>query len=272
MTIKENKIVLNSDYKIVEGKRKFVPMSIDELKDKFRSGFLRVTENNKEYTEYFMSLFDDFGSCPPVNFLVDSNDFKYVLCECDDPVYYKFSDNEPINSLQGLHTLSNGFTFFGCYWMDELHNSMFAIVYFDKGKFKCYIPTKGNTVNRDFKRPIGSESEEIFDDYKKSQKIAKNYLKEDRLFGITKQHHEQIFGLIIDESTKISAIPDDLDDVCWQLSYLYKYFKDSNLIDWNDPTKLAKIVNGHEDIADYLTEEDFKAMEEEILLHFTATV
>lgn len=68
--------------------------------------------------------------------------------------------------LCGLHTLSNGLTFWGMYGGGDWEAAVFFIVYWD-GRLRGYVPKDGNCWNTITKEAYGNDEEEDYKDGKK---------------------------------------------------------------------------------------------------------
>ena len=63
------------------------------------------------------------------------------------------------DSMCGLHTLSNGFTFFGFTTAEDDQWPAFGILYYDGTRLRLYFPTYGNDINLDFGCALGWEGD-----------------------------------------------------------------------------------------------------------------
>jgi hypothetical protein len=81
------------------------------------------------------------------------------------PILLSHTANDEGNNLFGFHTLSNGVTFFGikisALRTDE-EPYIFAALYYDGEKVKCYTPVRGNAINAKYMVAIGHEASAIY--------------------------------------------------------------------------------------------------------------
>jgi hypothetical protein len=61
------------------------------------------------------------------------------------------------NTFMGYHTLSNGFSFLGCYAGGDWETPIYLIIYYSGTELRGYIPSKGNTYNLKTKKTYGHE-------------------------------------------------------------------------------------------------------------------
>ena len=242
--------MINDDFNVLPGKRKFVKISIDELKSKL--GDKGIPLISEEYND------------------IITKDFKYKFCDWE----YYTSDEEEIggktlselsNGWVGFHTLSNGLTFHGTVALAQDGGmAVFYITYFDGKNIRVYMPTRGNLVNTDCKTILGNELIRLFElgngfDEKKALKLANKYLKENRLYVFGKGR--------INSLSEIPSYPwedeRDYESVDWGTSYAAKYIEIENS---DSPDYHPKFTL--EDEVDIENLFDWEAMKEEILTHF----
>lgn len=83
-----------------------------------------------------------------------------VSCCCE--ATFDGCESKGAVNLTGMHTLENGFTFYGFFnSVDCGPSCAFVIIYHDGNRLRAYVPTRGNTINVDVPCVIGVEEEEI---------------------------------------------------------------------------------------------------------------
>jgi hypothetical protein len=98
---------------------------------------------------------------------------KYDITCCSEATFNGCLSKGTVN-LTGMHTLKNGLTFYGFFISVDCGPSCaFMIIYHDGQKLRAYVPTRGNTVNVDFKCVVGMEYDSMVD----ATKIETKYRK-----------------------------------------------------------------------------------------------
>ena len=165
---------INDDVKLKQGGRNAAKVSQDELWSKIVARAKHIGEDieDSEDTgpdgdnayEFIRELiYCDENIRKDIKYNVDAEN---ILTGCDAGYEDKYV---------GLHTLSNGLTFYGILMGGDWEDPVFIIIYWDGKKLRAYIPSYGNRVNLDCKCAFGSESDDLDDD--KADKLLKKYKK-----------------------------------------------------------------------------------------------
>jgi hypothetical protein len=164
---------VNDDFKLKHGGRKAARISQEDLANLMyqRANKFAVEEWGDDY-----ELEDDLnleegvtwyeGDCYAelIRYLMEDEALmkdvsKYRISCCSEATFDGMSSEGAMN-LTGMHTLSNGLTFYGYFHsVDCGPDCAFVIIYHDGKKLRAYVPTYGNAVNMDFKCVLGEEHE-----------------------------------------------------------------------------------------------------------------
>lgn len=113
------------------------------------------------------------------------------------------------DTLMGLHTLDNGFTFWGMWAGGDWEYPVFFIVYWDGKGLRGYVPEDGNVYNKVFKTAFGSEgeygdkTEVVASDRKKTLEMFPNYADE-----INKMFDDNEYDEIMDKMFDWAQLPE----------------------------------------------------------------
>lgn len=166
---------INDDVKLKVGGRNAVKISEDELWKKIVSRARKIGEYIDEDTEdegpeadsayEFIReiIYADETVCKDIKYNVDAENILVAADASDEDKYV------------GMHTLANGFTFYGIIMGGDWEVPAFLIIYWDGKKLRAYIPSYGNLINLDCKCAFGSENDGVDD--KKEEKLLKKYKK-----------------------------------------------------------------------------------------------
>ena len=163
---------INDDVKLKSGGRNAVKISEDELWKKIVERARKIGEESEEEED------DGYNGENAWRFIQD-------LIYCDSVLRkdIKFNvDAENILTPEdgydenlGMHTLSNGLTYYAIEMGGDWEIPMFIILYYDGVKLRAYIPSYGNLVNLDCKCAFGSEEDSMDDNLR--SKLLKKYAK-----------------------------------------------------------------------------------------------
>jgi hypothetical protein len=129
--------------------RTFVPITIDELKNKIEKSLERNDE--LDYTTITRKVEEDLEK---VSFDTEN---------LTDPPHYKFGPK----NLIGYHTASNDLSFLGLAASGDWQFPVFFLIYWSGKELRGYIPTRGNFWNTDGKCAYGEDEKEDIDNIKK---------------------------------------------------------------------------------------------------------
>lgn len=172
--------------------RKFVPIPVDELKDK-------ILEAAKKTTYW-----EDHGD---VNFM-SGNVFRALTPTVDKDLSKVNFDLENFESSNdkydtwphcGFHTLPNGLSFQGFSAGGDWEHPVYFIIYWDGTKLRGYIPTEGNTFNRKTKYSYGNAYEVVAKNRKKGEAFN------------SKKHNEECEKYDKEEAEMMRKYGDDHD-------------------------------------------------------------
>lgn len=207
---------INDDVKLKQGGRNSVKISQDELWEKIVARAKKIgedidedIENDGPDGEYAYEFIRELIYCDEtihkdIKYMVDPENI-ITSCDADDEDEYV-----------GLHTLSNGFTFYGIIMGGDWEIPVFIIIYWDGKRLRAYIPSYGNIINLDCHCAFGSEDNEVDDD--KAEKLLKKYKK----MGIE---------------------PDDPDDIDWAELYCKMYETSPDSCEFNYDAMIKDITN-----------------------------
>lgn len=165
---------INDDAKLKNGGRNSVKVSKDELWKKIVNRAMKIGED----------IDDDMEDDGPAGEF--ASEFIRELIYCDETIrkdikynvdaeniltaYDAYDEDEYV----GLHTLSNGLTFYGIVMGGDWEIPAFIIIYWDGKKLRAYVPSYGNRINLDCKCAFGSENDA---DDAQSEKLLTKYKK-----------------------------------------------------------------------------------------------
>lgn len=141
--------------------RKATKITTDELREKVfafmkkNPNYAKEFENGKTPKGYKVASFFGYAH-EKVKEDISKIFFDFENSESDDE--YKGDKKDP-ESFMGLHTLDNGFTFWGMWAGGDWEYPVFFIVYWDGKGLRGYIPEDGNAFNKVFRTAYGSEGE-----------------------------------------------------------------------------------------------------------------
>ena len=128
--------------------RKFVRITEEDLRN-------RVTAIKDDDGDARDNDYNDGVDCYAL-FTVLHKDFKVRF---DLENFGCTTDKKDAKSLVGIHTLSNGLTFWGMWGGGDWEKATFFLVYFDGKKLRVYIPTDGNPYNTDTMQAYGNDQD-----------------------------------------------------------------------------------------------------------------
>lgn len=118
------------------------------------------------------NFYDGQGLTPEI-----TKDLEVVNFCAENSEWEKDDAFSGCGSIVGVHTLPNGFTFFGFVAGGDWEIPLFYIIYWDGVRFRAYIPTDGNHFNTDTMTAYGSEGESSGMRNKDAEKAAEDNIK-----------------------------------------------------------------------------------------------
>lgn len=185
---------VNDDVKLKHGGRNAVKISKDDLWKKIVARAMAIGEDIDEDDED--DGYDGENAWRFINAIVycDSVISKDIKFNVDAENILTPEDGD--DDYLGMHTLSNGLTYYAIEMGGDWEIPVFIIIYWDGKKLRAYIPSYGNLVNLDCKCAFGSEDNEVDDE--KAEKLLKKY-------------------------KKLGIEPEDPDDIDWSELYCQMY-------------------------------------------------
>ena len=166
---------INDDVKLKIGGRNATKISKEELWKKIVSRARKIGEDIDEDTEDEGPDADSAYDFIREIIYSDETIRKDIKYNVDAENILVASDASYEDEYVGMHTLSNGLTFYGIIMGGDWEIPAFLIIYWDGKKLRAYIPSYGNVVNLDCKCAFGSEGDELDDAME--DKLLKKYKK-----------------------------------------------------------------------------------------------
>ena len=163
---------INDDVKVKNGGRKAARLSAEDLAHLMYQRANEFFQQTWGANEHLACPNDgtwwneEEDSCELVQYLLEDESLLADLRQngvngCSEVTLDGCPSQGAVN-LTGMHTLSNGFTFYGFFnSVDCGPSCAFVIIYYDGNRLCAYVPTRGNTINVDVPCVIGVEEEEI---------------------------------------------------------------------------------------------------------------
>lgn len=212
---------LNDDIKLRYGGRKGIKMSIDELRIKLWDYMKKI----EDVDEAFNGINDDESYALLASRNVDDSLLKDIKYYNDSENYTGVEDEFNVDyigqHLLGFHTMENGFTFYGAMGGADSALPMFSIFYYDGSRVRAYTPTRGNTVNVDFKCAL--ELEEDCLDNVNVGKIVSKYQKLGIYTPPTNPYNIPV----------INPYDRSINDETWSEMYIKKYGLNDAFMNFN---------------------------------------
>jgi len=145
------------------GGRKFVPITVDELKKKIKA---KVEKLNPEMAGEFHWLPEMISTDPTLSKDLSKVEFDFENWSID--AEQNFGPAEIV----GYRTLLNGMPFLGVSAGGDWETPLVFIIYWDGKSLRAYIPTDGNPWNTDTKMAYGND--EDADDKNRSKRFPGN--------------------------------------------------------------------------------------------------
>ena len=205
---------INDDVKLKVGGRNAVKISEDELWKKIVSRARKVGEDIDEDTEDEGPDADSAYEFIREIICCDETVCKDIKYNVDAENILVASDASDEDKYVGIHTLANGFTFYGIIMGGDWEIPAFLIIYWDGKKLRAYIPSDGNLINLDCKCAFGSEEDKLDD--AKEEKLLKKY-------------------------KKLGIEPEDPDYIDWSELYCKMYETDPDNCEYNYDAMIKEI-------------------------------
>ena len=205
---------INDDVKLKVGGRNAVKISEDELWKKIVSRARKVGEDIDEDTEDEGPDADSAYEFIREIICCDETVCKDIKYNVDAENILVASDASDEDKYVGIHTLANGFTFYGIIMGGDWEIPAFLIIYWDGKKLRAYIPSYGNLINLDCKCAFGSEEDKLDD--AKEEKLLKKY-------------------------KKLGIEPEDPDYIDWSELYCKMYETDPDNCEYNYDAMIKEI-------------------------------
>ena len=156
--------------------RTFVPISIDELKQKIQTVWAKHPDYTEDTKDDYLLRFQELT--PQV-----IRDLGKVSFSTENLEYENGKGYSNSGSITGYHRLDNGLAFLGISAGGDWELPLFFIIYWDGKRLRGYIPTDGNPWNTDTHMAYGNDGDAragSVSDWKNAKKRFPDRIKDEQ--------------------------------------------------------------------------------------------